>query len=146
MVYRSQKLTKLIRSDFCFVHPIFRFWSLLVTKLRKYYVIIVYILQGKMGKMRKNRKENHATKVTKIPKNQRRKYGMNKTIISNYLFKVVKSWSLRIASLLCDRLRIFKLGKSKMGPSIASAISLLSLKSNSTKEGISAKACKDLES
>ena len=28
MVYRSQKLTKLIRSDFCFVHPIFRFWVL----------------------------------------------------------------------------------------------------------------------
>ena len=67
---------------------------------------------------------------------------MNNEQNNNYLFKVVKSWSLRIASLLCDRLRIFKLGKSKMGPSIASAISLLSLKSNSTKEGISAKACK----
>ena len=71
---------------FCFVHPIFRFWSLVtfgdeVTKIRKYYVIFVYILQGKMGKTEKNRKENHATKVTKIPKTKRRKYGMNETFI-----------------------------------------------------------------
>jgi len=29
----------------------------------------------------KKRKENHATKVTKIPKDNRRKYGMNKTLI-----------------------------------------------------------------
>ena len=63
----------------CFVHPVFCFWSLLATKLRKHYVIFVYILQGKMGKTGKNRKENHATKVTKIPKTKRRKYGMNKT-------------------------------------------------------------------
>ena len=48
-------------------------------KLRKYYVIFVYILQGKMAKTEKNRKENHATKVTKIPKTKRQKYGMNKT-------------------------------------------------------------------
>ena len=33
------------------------FWSLLATKLRKYYVIFVYILQGKMGKTGKNGKE-----------------------------------------------------------------------------------------
>ena len=48
-----------------------------VTKIRKYYVIFVYILQGKMGK---KRKENHATKVTIIPKTKRRKYGINKNI------------------------------------------------------------------
>ena len=42
---------------------VFGFFSLLVTKLRKYYIIFVYISQGKMGTM-----ENHATKVTKIPK------------------------------------------------------------------------------
>ena len=42
-------------------------------KIRKYYVIFVYILQGKMGKTEKNRKENHATKVTKIPKKQQMK-------------------------------------------------------------------------
>ena len=58
---------------------VFGFWSLLATKLRKYYVIFVYILQGKMGKMEKNQKENYATKVTKIPKTKRRKYGMNET-------------------------------------------------------------------
>ena len=44
------------------------FWLLLLaTKLRKYYVIFVYILQGKKKKW----KENHATKVTKIPKTKR---------------------------------------------------------------------------
>ena len=52
-------------------------------KLQKYYVIFVYILQGKMGKTEKNRKENHATKVTKIPKTKRRKYGMNETKMPN---------------------------------------------------------------
>ena len=52
----------------CFVHPIFRFWILVtfgdeVMKIQKYYVIFVYILQGKMGKTEKN-----ATKVTKNQK------------------------------------------------------------------------------
>ena len=56
----------------CFVHPIFRFWVLVtfgdkVTKILKYYVIFVYILQGKTVK---NRNENHATKVTKILKDE----------------------------------------------------------------------------
>ena len=62
----------------CFVHPIFRFWfwSLLPTKLQKYYVIFVYILQGKMGKAEKNQ----ATKVTKTPKIKRQKYWMNETL------------------------------------------------------------------
>ena len=46
---------------------VFGFWSLLAMKLRKYYVIFVYILQGKMGKTEKTGK-NHKTKVTKIPK------------------------------------------------------------------------------
>ena len=50
-----------------------------VMKIRKYYVIFVYILQGKKGKTEKKQKENHATKVTKIPKTKRRKYGMNET-------------------------------------------------------------------
>ena len=52
-----------------------------VSKIRKYYVIFVYILQGKMDKTEKKRKENHATKVTKITKTKRRKYGMNETFI-----------------------------------------------------------------
>ena len=55
--------------DLCFVQPIFRFGFLVtfgseITKIRKYYVIFVYILQGKMGKTEKNQKENHETKVT----------------------------------------------------------------------------------
>ena len=41
-----------------------------VMKIQKYYVIFVYILQGKMGKAENNGKENQATKVTKIPKDE----------------------------------------------------------------------------
>ena len=41
-----------------------------VTKMQKYYIIFVYILQGKMGKTEKTQKEDHATKVTK---NQKKK-------------------------------------------------------------------------
>ena len=52
-----------------------------VTKIQKYYVIFVYILQGKMGKTKNNRKENYSYKVAKIPKTKRRKYGMNETIV-----------------------------------------------------------------
>ena len=52
-----------------------------VMKIRKYYVIFVYILQSKMGKTKKQ-KENHTTKVIKIPKTKRQKYGMNETKIS----------------------------------------------------------------
>ena len=70
-----------------FVHPIFRFWFLVTfgnefTKIQKYYVIVVYILQGKMSKMEKTRKENHPTKMTKLPKTNIRKYGMNETQMS----------------------------------------------------------------
>jgi hypothetical protein len=78
-------------SVYCFIHPIFRLWFLItfwdkVTKIQKYYVIFVYILQGKMGKMKKKWKENHATKVTKIPKSKTQKYGMNKTLEPFFLF------------------------------------------------------------
>ena len=45
-------------------------------KIQKYYVIFVYILQGKMGKAEKNQ----ATKVTKTPKIKRQKYWMNETL------------------------------------------------------------------
>ena len=59
----------------CFIHPIFRFgfWVTFgdeVTKIQKYYIINVYILQGKMEK---NRNENHTIKVTKILKYQKPK-------------------------------------------------------------------------
>ena len=68
------------------------FWFLVtfgdeVTNIRKYYVIFVYILQGKMGKMEKKWKENHAAKVTKIPKTKRRKYRMNETNV-HHIFQV----------------------------------------------------------
>ena len=49
---------------------VFCFWSLLVTKLQKYYVIFIYILHGQDGQDRKKGKENLATKVTKIPKDE----------------------------------------------------------------------------
>ena len=50
-------------SFICFIHPIFRFWFLVtfgdeVTKIWKYYVIFVYILQGKMGKMEKTERKS----------------------------------------------------------------------------------------
>ena len=74
---------KQIKCEYCFVQPIFHFFFFFtlgkeVTKIRKYYVIFIYILLVKMGKTEK-RKENHATKVTKISKTKRQKYGMKKT-------------------------------------------------------------------
>ena len=44
--YLNQRCV-VVFSNYCFVHPIFGFWSPLATKLRKYYVMFVYILQGK---------------------------------------------------------------------------------------------------
>ena len=44
----------------CFVHPFFCFWVTFgndAMKIRKYKVIFVYILQGKMGKTEKNGKK-----------------------------------------------------------------------------------------
>ena len=68
-----------------FINPIFRFWFTVtigdkVTKMRKYYVIFVSIMQAKMGKMEKP-EIIHATKVTKIPKTKRQKYVMNETFV-----------------------------------------------------------------
>ena len=71
---------------FCFLHSIFPFWFLVTfgdkfTKIQKYYVIFVYILQDKMGKTEKNRRENHATKNDQNTKTKRSKYGMNETLV-----------------------------------------------------------------
>jgi hypothetical protein len=80
---KPPKITSLV-----FLHSFhFRFWFLVtfgekVKEIRKYHVIFVYILQGKMGKTEKKQKESHATKVTKLPKTKRRKYGMNETQLS----------------------------------------------------------------
>ena len=38
---------------------VFDFWSLQATKLQKYYVIFVYILQGKMGMTEKTERKSH---------------------------------------------------------------------------------------
>ena len=40
------------------------------------------------GQDGKKQKGNHATKVTKIPKTKRRKYGMNKTLVT-YVLKII---------------------------------------------------------
>ena len=56
-------------------------------KIQKYYVIFVYILQGKIGKTGKTWIENHATKLTKIPNTKRQKYGMNETYVTCELAK-----------------------------------------------------------
>ena len=91
--------------------PSSHFWFLVtfgveVMKMRKYYVIFDYILQGKMGKTEKKQKENHATKVTKMPKTKRRKYGMNETIVQHILWvdelRNVKYEFRTLKLLFCD--------------------------------------------
>ena len=39
----------------------------------------------KDGQDRKNENENYETKMTKIPKTKRRKYGMNKTLVTKFV-------------------------------------------------------------
>ena len=71
----------------------------------KYYVIFVYILQGKTEK---NWKEDPAIKVTKIPKTKRRKYGMNQTLIlfvqtlSVILFLIIGIMMIHCKRCLCE--------------------------------------------
>ena len=64
---------------------IFGFWSLLATKLQKYHVIFVNILQGKMGKTEKNGKkitqsnQNCKNQTTKIWDERNIKWGHSRT-------------------------------------------------------------------
>ena len=60
---------------FCFVHAIFRFWSLgdEVTKICLHF-------SRQDGQDGKKPERNHATKVTKIPKTKGQKYGMEETM------------------------------------------------------------------
>ena len=63
----------LLKFGMCIVHPVFRFWFLVtfgdkVMKIRKYYVIFFYILQGKMGKTEKNGKKITQLKWSKYQK------------------------------------------------------------------------------
>ena len=61
------------------------FWSLLVTKLQKYYILNLCLHFARQdGQDRKKKKENHATKATKIPNTKRGKYGMNETFVKNF--------------------------------------------------------------
>ena len=87
-----------------FIHPIFHFWSLLATKLQKYYITFVYILQGKMGKTEKTRKRISKLKWPKYqkPKTKRQKYGMNK--IKEFLGQI---WTCCFSTLKLNRLPMF---------------------------------------
>ena len=76
-------MTNSRKCDKCFVHPIFRFWSLLVTKLQKYKNITKSLFtsarqDGEDGK-KTGKKIKQQIKVTKIPKTKTQKYWMNKT-------------------------------------------------------------------
>ena len=62
----------------CFVHPIFRLWSFLAMKLRKCYVIFVYILHGKMGKTEKTGKKITQLKWPKYQKPKDENMGWTK--------------------------------------------------------------------
>ena len=55
-----------------------------VTKIWKYFVIFVYILQGKKSKMEIQRKENHEAKVTKKPKMKLPKYVMSWALVNSF--------------------------------------------------------------
>ena len=57
--YRTDDVRYQVMVNFCFVHPIFCFWLLVtlgnkVMKLRKYYAIFVYTMQGKMERKSRN--------------------------------------------------------------------------------------------
>jgi hypothetical protein len=96
----------------CFIHPIFRYLFLVtigdkVSKKRKYYVVFVYILQGKMGKTEKTGKK--ITKVTKILKTKRRKYGMNETLVSGSHFAGIKLSFWKLLHSLCTLSILFSL-------------------------------------
>ena len=69
--------------DLCFVHPIFGFSFLVtfgdqVTKIWKYYVIFVYILQSKMGKTEKNEEKITQLKWPKYQKPKDQNMGCTK--------------------------------------------------------------------
>ena len=89
----------------CFVHFIFRFWFLVtfgdrVTKIQKYYVIFVYILQGKMGKMEKNGKKIMQLKWPKYQCKRRNKWGEQlKYHIGKYILEMFGSNEQRFESL-----------------------------------------------
>ena len=66
-----------------------------VTKIQKYYVIFVYIFQGKTGKTGKTEiqlKENPATKVTKKTEIKLPKYVMSRAIVKILKKRILEPW------------------------------------------------------
>ena len=60
------------------------FWFLVtfgneVMKIQKYYVSLVYILQGNMSKMEKKERKSHNLSDQNTKNQKARNYGMNKT-------------------------------------------------------------------
>ena len=83
--YYNRKISDVF-CHLCFVHPIFPFWFLVtfgnkVMKIQKYYVIFVYILQGKMGKTEKNGKKITQLKWPKYQKPKDENMGWTKHLI-----------------------------------------------------------------
>ena len=83
----------------CFLHSIFRFWFLVsfddeVMKIQKYYVIFVYILQGKMGKTEKTGKKITQLKWPKYQKPKDENMGWIKQLWWNFQvrFGLVCEW------------------------------------------------------
>ena len=80
---------------------VFSFWSLLATKLQKYYVIFVYILQGKMGKMEKSRKKIMQLRWRKYQKPKDENMGRTKHIsisvwsTNTYSSKIANTCAIR---------------------------------------------------
>ena len=87
----------------CFVHHIFHFWSHWALKLQKYYIICVYILQGKMGKAEKNGNKTMQLKWPTYQKPKDEKYEMNETyimtLVASVNFHLFPSRSEKIDSL-----------------------------------------------
>ena len=72
-VSQSSRQRYLVFRRSCFLF--LGFWSLLATKLQKYYIIFVYILQGKMGKMEKKGKKITQLKWPKYQNTKKPKDG-----------------------------------------------------------------------
>jgi hypothetical protein len=82
-----------------------------VRKIRKYYIIFVYVFQNwQDGK--KTQKEIHETKVTKIPKTKKRQYGMTETYIKTFL-KLQDSQPNDFQSLFNQNAVIYRLANDK---------------------------------
>ena len=87
--------------------PSIGFWLILVTKLRKYYVIFVYILQGKIGNTGKNVKKITQLKWPKYQKPKDKNIGWSD---KKKLFKLDEkiTWNLKVKMLPFDNFLLQK--------------------------------------